>query len=157
TGACGCCGLRMFAGSSNALFLLYRSATAMTHRDIYLLESSDRAQSFRGSKVQPWEIGACPMTSMSIASTPTTTVAAWESSGPGSLGQIDTKDARIPTPISAPGESTTRKHPRLAVNARGDVLFVWTEGTAWSRGGSFRWQLFDAAGRPTTEKGSSAG
>jgi hypothetical protein len=51
--------------------MLYRSATALTHRDIYLLESTDRGRSFRGSRVQPWEIGACPMTSMSIASSST--------------------------------------------------------------------------------------
>jgi len=156
TGACGCCGLRIFAGPSNALFLLYRSATAMTHRDIYLLESTDRGQSFRGSKVQPWEIGACPMTSMSIASTSKDVFGAWETAGQVYFGAIDTKGARIAMPIPAPGDSRTRKHPRLAVNAHGDVLFVWTEGTAWSRGGSLAWQLFDAAGRPT-EKGSSSG
>src|SRR5262249_1482918 len=117
TGACGCCGLRMFAGPSNALFLLYRSATAMTHRDIYLLESTDRGQSFRGSKVQPWEIGACPMTSMSIASSSTATFGAWETAGQVYFGRIDTKAARIPAPVPAPGDGTTRKHPRLAVNS----------------------------------------
>src|SRR5262245_52575368 len=37
-GACGCCGLRLFAGPSNKLYALYRSATALTHRDMYLLE-----------------------------------------------------------------------------------------------------------------------
>src|SRR5581483_3953873 len=77
TGACGCCGLRIFAGPSSALYLLYRSATALTHRDMYLLESTDHGQSFRGSKVQPWEIGACPMTSMSIRSTASNVFGAW--------------------------------------------------------------------------------
>jgi hypothetical protein len=157
TGACGCCGVRVFAGPSNALFLLYRSATAMTHRDIYLLESIDHGQSFHGSKVQPWEIGACPMSSMSIAASTTKMFGAWETDGQVYFGQIDTKAARIPAPIAAPGPGTTRKHPRLAVNSSGDVLFVWTEGTAWSRGGSFAWQVFDATGRPSTESGSNPG
>jgi hypothetical protein len=33
------------------------------------------------------------------------------------------------------------------------VLLVWTEGTGWQRGGSLAWQLFDANGQPTNEKG----
>jgi hypothetical protein len=157
TGACGCCGLRMFAGPSSTLYLLYRSATALTQRDIYVLESTDHGQSFRGSKVQPWEIGACPMTSMSIASTRSDVFAAWETAGQVYFGQVDTKTARIPTPLAAPGDAGTRKHPRLAVNSNGEVLFVWTEGTAWSRGGSLAWQVFDSAGKPTVAKGSSPG
>jgi len=157
TGACGCCGLRLFAGPSNALFLLYRSATAMTHRDLYVLESIDRGQTFRGSEVQPWEIGACPMTSMSIASNSNEVFGAWETAGQVYFGAIDTKEARVPTPIAAPGDSGTRKHPRLAVNANGSVLFVWTEGTAWSRGGSLAWQTFDRTGRPIASRGSRPG
>lgn len=157
TGACGCCGVRMFAGPSNILYLLYRSATAMTHRDMFLLESNDQGRTFRGSRVQPWEIGACPMTSMSIASTQSSVLAAWETAGQVYFGEIDPKAARIPAPIAAPGEGGTRKHPRLATNTNGDVLFVWTEGTAWARGGSVAWQMFDASGRGTAVKGTSAG
>jgi hypothetical protein len=157
TGACGCCGVGLFSGPSNLLFVLYRSATAMTHRDVYLLQSADRGRSFRGSKVQPWEIAACPMTSMSIASNAEAAYGAWETAGQVYFGRIDTRSAGIPAPIAAPGEGTTRKHPRLAVNARGEVLLVWTEGTAWSRGGAVAWQVFDAAGRPTPDKGSRDG
>jgi hypothetical protein len=157
TGACGCCGLRLFAGPSNTLYALYRSATALTHRDMYLLESTDRGRSFRGSRVQPWEIGACPMTSMSIASTSTAVFGAWETAGQVYFGEVNTKDARLPNPIAAPGDANARKHPRLAINADGHVLFVWTEGTAWSRGGSFAWQIFDTAGRPTVTKGLTSG
>ena len=157
TGACGCCGLRIFAAPSSALYLLYRSATALTHRDMYLLESTDHGQSFHGSKVQPWEIGACPMTSMSFTATGSNVFGAWETAGQVYFGQIDTKAARIPAPIAAPGDAGTRKHPRLAVNAEGEMLLVWTEGTAWSRGGSFAWQMFDSAGDPTASKGASPG
>jgi hypothetical protein len=71
----------MFAGPSNLLFLLYRSATAMTHRDMFLLESNDQGRTFRGSRVQPWEIGACPMTSMSIAAAGSRVFGAWETAG----------------------------------------------------------------------------
>ena len=64
---------------------------------------------------------------------------------------------RIPTPISAPGDGTVRKHPRLATNAKGDMLFVWTEGTSWARGGSVSWQMFDSSGRPATVRGTNSG
>src|SRR5215813_9067038 len=153
TGACGCCGLRMFASPSNTLYVLYRSATEMTHRDIFVLESTDHGRTFRGSRVQPWEIGACPMTSMSITSSSSKAFGAWETAGQVYFGEIHSKSARIPAPIPAPGVSGTRKHPRLAVNSAGEVLFVWTEGTAWSRGGSLAWQVFDRTGKPAIVKG----
>jgi hypothetical protein len=155
TGACGCCGVRMFAGPADTLYLLYRSATTITHRDVFLLKSADKGRTFSGSRVHPWEIGACPMTSMSIASSASRVFGAWETAGQVYYGEIDTKNARIPIPIPAPGDSGTRKHPRLATNANGDVLFVWTEGTAWARGGSLAWQAFDSSGRVTTTKGAA--
>jgi hypothetical protein len=151
TGVCGCCGLRLFAGPSNILYLLYRSATAVTHRDMYLLESTDRGRNFQASRVQPWDVGACPMSSASIASNASTAFAAWETAGQVYFGEIDSQSGRIPTAISAPGDGGTRKHPRLAADARGNVLLVWTEGTAWARGGSVAWQVFDPSGRPTTK------
>jgi hypothetical protein len=151
TGVCGCCGLRLFAGPSNILYLLYRSATGVTHRDIYLLESTDLGRSFRGSRVQPWDVGACPMSSASIASNASTVFGAWETAGQVYYGEIDSRSGRVPTPISAPGDGGTRKHPRVAADARGNVLLVWTEGTAWARGGSVAWQLFGPSGRATTK------
>jgi hypothetical protein len=157
TGACGCCGLRLFAGPSSTLYMLYRSATVMTHRDIYLLQSSDQGRSFIGSKVQPWEIGACPLTSMSLTSSGSRILGAWETAGQVYYGATDAKSARIPSPIGAPGVAGTRKHPRLAASPNGDVLFAWTEGTAWARGGSVAWQVFDASGRAMDVKGQSTG
>jgi hypothetical protein len=82
---------------------------------------------------------------------------AWETAGQVYFGEIDTKAARIPAPIAAPGDAGTRKHPRLAVNAKGEMLLVWTEGTAWSRGGSFAWQMFDSVGNRTDSKGARPG
>jgi hypothetical protein len=157
TGACGCCGLRLFAGPSSTLYMLYRSATAMTHRDIYVLQSSDQGRSFIGSRVQPWEIGACPMTSMSLTLSGSRILGAWETAGQVYFGATEAKSVRIPSPIAAPGEAGTRKHPRLAANPNGEVLFAWTEGTAWARGGSLAWQVFDAAGRAMDVKGQAPG
>jgi hypothetical protein len=33
---------------------------------------------------------------------------------------------------------------------------AWTEGTGWQRGGAVAWQVFDANGKPTEEKGRLA-
>jgi hypothetical protein len=155
-GACGCCGIRALA-SSDTLLLLYRSATAMIHRDVHLLQSTDRGRTFRGSRVQEWEINACPMTSMSLATIADTTLGAWETAGQVYFGRIDARTARIPESMAAPGAGTNRKHPRLAVNRRRETLLAWTEGTAWARGGSLAWQVFDASGRPTDVKGTAPG
>jgi hypothetical protein len=157
TGACGCCGLTIFAAPSNALFMLYRAATAKIHRDIYLLQSNDQGRSFRGSNVHPWEISTCAMTSASLAASASRVVGAWETAGQVYYGDVDTNTARIQQPTAAPGDGGTRKHPRLALNAGGEMLLVWTEGTAWARGGSLAWQLFDAAGKPTAVKGQAPG
>src|SRR5438105_463281 len=51
-GACGCCGMRMFADARGDVYILYRSATEMVHRDIYLL-SSKNGETFAGKKVGP--------------------------------------------------------------------------------------------------------
>jgi hypothetical protein len=157
TGACGCCGVRMFAGPSDALYVLYRSATATVHRDMFLLESNDQGRTFRGARVQPWEIGACPMTSMAMASSASNVFAAWETAGQVYFGEIDAKRARIPVTVPAPGVGSTRKHPRLAVNGSGDVLVVWTVGTAWARGGALAWQTFDSSARVAAISGTAPG
>jgi hypothetical protein len=157
TGACGCCGVSLFAGSSNTLYLLYRAATSLTHRDIYVLRSGDKGASFRGSRVQPWEIAACPMSSMSLIASGSRVIGAWETAGQVYFGDVDTSGSRIASPAAAPAEGPNRKHPRLAASASGAMLFLWTEGTAWARGGSLAWQVFDPAGHPAGPTGTAPG
>jgi hypothetical protein len=157
TGTCGCCGMRMLAGPSRSLIVLYRSASTPTDRDVFVLTSTDGGGSFRGSRVQPWHIGSCPMTSMALTTVGNRIVGAWETAGQVSFGAIDLAGARIPEPVAAPGPAGSRKHPRLAVNTRGETMLVWTEGTAWARGGSMAWQVFDSSGHPTSQKGSEPG
>ena len=38
------------------------------------------------------------------------------------------------------------RHPSIAVNAHGDRLIAWTDGTAWARGGTVSWELQGADG-----------
>jgi hypothetical protein len=153
TGACGCCGMKTFVNNQGDVFALYRSATQSLHRDIYLLRSSDRGRTFQGKLLHKWDINACPMSSMDFAENAGMLVCAWETGGQiywtritGASGAGAAGD-----PIAAPGEGKGRKHPRLAVNGKGEILLVWTEGTGWQKGGALAYQLYDPNGRPATD------
>jgi hypothetical protein len=156
TGACGCCGLHLFA-DGDALFLLYRSATAGgTQRDIFFLGSTDHGRSFTGTRVHPWRINACPMTSMSLAAG-RQLFGAWETEGNVFFATLDRSAHRAIDVIEAPALKGPAKHPRIAVNAKGQALLAWTEGTGHTHGGALAWQLFDAQGRPAKVSGRSEG
>jgi hypothetical protein len=149
TGACGCCGMKAFVDRRGDVFALYRSATESVHRDIYLLRSSDHGKSFQGSLLHKWNINACPMSSMDFAEHADTMVCAWETGGQVYWTRIAARSTSDPIP--APGDGKGRKHPRLAVNGKGEILLVWTEGTGWQKGGSLAYQIYDSAGRPIGE------
>ncbi len=155
TGACGCCGMGLFADRRGNVYVVYRSAREMVHRDVYLLASVDGGGRYRGRLLSPWETSSCPMSSMAFAEGPSGVIAAWEKAG-------DVRFARVadgpstPSAISPPGEPRNCKHPRLAVNSAGQVLLVWTEGTGWARGGSLAWRVFGPDGRALDEGGGRA-
>ncbi len=154
TGACGCCGMAMETDAKGTVRILYRSATDNIHRDIYLLTSHDQARSFEGRKLHPWDINACPMSSMSFSEAANQVKGAWETGG-----QVYFEDltAQAAASVSASGGSKGHKHPRLASASDGTTLLVWTEGTGWARGGSLAWQLYDGTGSPIGLKGTAAG
>jgi len=155
TGVCGCCGLRMLA-SAGDLHALYRSATNGTGRDTYALRSRDGGRTFQSQRVHPWEIGACPMTTMAIAGRERL-FQAWETDGQVYFTALDRPERPTAPVMTVVNDDARRKHPRLAVNRDGSILLVWTEGTAWARGGSIAWQVFDPAGSPTSVRGSRPG
>ena len=154
-GVCGCCALRLAVTSRGELHLLYRSARETVHRDIYSLVSTDRGATFTSERLHGWEIGACPMTSMSIVPG-TPLLRAWETEGQVYFNRTGNR-AEPTSPALEPGVTPRRKHPRLAVNAAGTVLLVWADGTAWNRGGSVAWQAISRDGKPTEVKGIQAG
>ena len=156
TGVCGCCALRLVARPGGELQLLYRSATRLVHRDVYSLVSSNRGRTFAGTRVHAWKIGACPMTSMSLAATGPSLLA-WETDGQVYFSSSASGDTPKAPPVTPSSEPMRRKHPRLAVGRDGGVLLAWTEGTSWGRGGSLAWQFFEPDGLPTRVKGDRAG
>lgn len=157
TGACGCCGMRAFADRQGRVHLLYRAATESVNRDMYLLTSDNRGQSFSGMRLDKWKINACPMSSASFADGANGLLAAWETEGQVYFAALNPKKPQPLPPIPATGVAGKRKHPVIAANARGETLFVWTESTGWKKGGSLAWQLYDAQGKPMGEKGEAAG
>jgi hypothetical protein len=156
TGACACCGMKALADPSGNVDLLFRAATGGTERGMVLLASRDRGASFGPTALHPWHINACPMSSAALATGPTGLLAAWETSGQVFFARIDPKTGIPSPPVAPPGDARSRKHPALAVNARGEILLAWAEGTAWQRGGDLAWQVFDSSGRPTAKAGRIA-
>lgn len=152
TGACACCGTKALADSNGTLYTLYRAASEHVNRDLMLLWSSDHGEHFEAKSLEPWRIAACPMSSESLVEAPSGVFAAWETQGKVAFARIDPRTHEVSAPAGPPGGGD-RKHPSLAVNARGETLLVWAEGTGWQRGGSLAWRVFDSSGRPTREAG----
>jgi len=151
TGACGCCGMRAFADAKGTLYLLYRSANAVS-RDMTLLVSHNQGGSFESATVNKWMIQGCPMSSASLAEGGSRVIAATELNGHIYFNTVESAGVRLSPPLAPPGEQK-RKHPALAANAKGETLLAWTEGTAWEKGGALAWQVFDGDGKPIAEKG----
>ena len=155
-GACSCCGMSAFANPEGNLFVLFRDALRVTQRDMMLLTSSDHGLRFTERFSDPWPIGGCPMSTAAFSQSGTTTWASWETDGIVYRCGFDARTFRQlgrPVAVSAKGG----KHPFLVSNSKGQTLQVWTEGTGWQKGGTYSWELLDASGRPTAERGKRNG
>ena len=157
TGACGCCGMAALATAGNAVYMMYRSAAAIDRRHTYVLRSTDRGATYAATKLEEWNIGQCPMSTYSLVQAPSGVFATWETAGQVQFARVDVAAGTSPAIVRPSGEGRNRKHPALAVNARGEILLAWTEGMGWQRAGSIAWQVFSATGAPTNERGSARG
>jgi hypothetical protein len=158
TGVCGCCGLRAFADRTGSLYVLFRSATDVVNRDIYLLASTDHGRSFQGSDISKWNVGACVMSSESMTQAPDGSVlAAWETEKQVYFSRIKAGTDEIATPVRAPGTGTNRKYPAVVGNNRNQVLLAWGDGMAWKKGGTAAWQVYGKDGRPESVAGKADG
>jgi hypothetical protein len=146
-GACGCCGMRALFDRSGALHVLYRAATDAKHRDTTWLMIDSRG-AHAPVRVHAWDLEMCPMTTYALAETGAGVAAAWETAQQIYSADLDPATGKVAALAQVPGQGS-RKHPSIAVNASGDRLLAWTEGTAWKRGGTVAWRLTDPTG---TEK-----
>jgi hypothetical protein len=156
TGACSCCGMRAFADSSGAVYILFRGAAAEVNRDEFLLVSRQPGSEFFIANVDRWRIGTCPMSSASITQAKGGVLAAWETAEKIRFATVSPRTRAVSAAISPPGESP-RKHPVIVANDEGETLLTWTEGTGWGRGGSVVWQLYTKNGKPASEQGRVEG
>ncbi|MCH7792862.1 MAG: hypothetical protein IID31_11365 [Planctomycetes bacterium] len=98
------------------------------------------------------------MSSASFTTSGDDVLAAWESRRQVYFARIEGETSEVTEPIPAPGRGDNRKHPALASHDDGRTILVWTEGTAWQRGGEIVWQVFDTDGNPMTgETGRAKG
>ena len=152
TGACGCCGMRLFADHPTGLLALYRSAAETVHRDVYLLSSDDQGRSFAGALVEPWEIGACPMSSMFFSQGKLGLFAAWETAEQVRFGRVDAATPTVIEPTSPPGDADRRKHPVLAQTDT-HMLLAWVVARGWGKPPNLHWRLFSPEGKPLNQRG----
>lgn len=149
-GVCACCSLRALAGPGDALNIFFRNAAKADHRAMTLLTGSGGKAQTR--EVEPWKINACPMSSAALTFRQNRLLGAWETAGQIRAGWISETAL---SPVTAAGQDA--KHPAIAVNAAGNILVAWVEGSGWNRGGSAAWQEFDAQLKPVGERGESKG
>lgn len=154
TGVCGCCGMHAFTETDGTVRVLFRTAFETVHRDMYLLTSRDHGRTFQSANVSQWNIGACVMSAEAFAETKAFTLAAWETEKQVYFGKISGNT--VPQSIGAPGTGENRKYPVLATNTRGETLLAWTEGTAWKKGGSLAWQIYDPNLKPAGDVGKAS-
>lgn len=157
-GACGCCGLRAGTDAAGHLFVAYRGAREMIHRETILLQSIDAGATFQSLPLQDWATGSCPMSLPAIGRLGSKTQIAWETEG--RIYSRTFPEASSSSPATAqtaivPGPGA--RLPALASNSRGETLLVWTEGTGWNRGGRLGWRLLDRFGTPTDQGGIREG
>lgn len=156
TGACPCCGTKSLVDKAGNVYVLYRTATAGVNRDLYLLRSRDGGETFDGNTLHPWRINACPMSSESLAEGGGAIAAAWETAGRVYFARINPETGKPSEPITPPG-GAGQKHPSVAINARGELLMAWAEETAWQKGGTLAWQVFNREGKPVGKPGRLEG
>jgi hypothetical protein len=154
-GACGCCGMKAYADDAGAVHVLFRAADKVVNRDIWLLTSTDHGQTFTGTDVSRWNIGACVMSSEFFTAASGGLFAAWESEKQAYFGRV--VNGKVEKSIAAPGTPVNRKYPVIAGNARGETLFAWTEGMAWKKGGTAAWHVYDKDGNPEVAGGKAEG
>ncbi len=148
-GACGCCSLDTLS-AGGGLWVSYRSAGNNVHRDQHLLTSMDDGDSFADAIIQPWSIGACPVTTTTFAQGPASVRVAWETNGQVYVAPVDDL-----TDIASPEHKGRFRHknPAIATNREDHTLLAWGDAPGYRAGGTLQWQLFDAEGQPLSQTG----
>jgi hypothetical protein len=149
TGACGCCGMRLFARGKH-VWCIYRGAADSTHRGLFLLASHDHGETFAGAELAPMTLGVCLMSTANFAPVGRSdALVAWETLGQVSFGRVTPDGVRVHPKTDAPDDVKNQKHPTLVVSPnREEILLTWTEGMKFGHGGQLVWQVYNNNGEP---------
>jgi len=156
TGACSCCGMSSTIDRSARLNLLYRAAGQNVHRDLTLLWSADRGESFTAAPIHGWKINACPLTTSALTTAEEGVLAAWETEQQVYFATLIAGQPGLPRPV-VQGAAAVRRHPAIARNSRGETLVAWTVGAGWKGGSEVAWQEYDPSGKPMSAAGQIGG
>lgn len=151
SGACGCCGVAGFLNANGEPGMLFRNARSQSQRDMTLLQQDAPAKTFQTIMSDPWKLAMCPMSSAALVAAPLMNWAAWESEGGIRLLGFTSEKQEVVSLRLGPAKGA--RHPALAINAGGEILILWTEGTGWDRGGSLAWQKLSPEGKQLGEPG----
>ena len=144
-GACACCGMRVHYMEPDRLHIAYRGIQGKV-RPMIDLRSKDGGRTFQYSSFNPWEIEACPMSSVSLLSMPDGGLLFGnEQAGRIRLNHYSVDKDRV-VPFSDSLKEMPGKHASMAKDEDGNILLSWAEGAGWAKGGSLRWKLLDRKG-----------
>lgn len=141
SGTCACCGLRVAVDELDRLNVLFRAAFTVMDRDMVWLQSKNQGQTFEVINRDAWRIGQCPMSTAWVRDG----WLAWESGGKVKYARQTAGDLQ---PVSPMGD-VKRKHPVAVQLKDGSAVLIWTEGTAWQKGGAVCWQATGKDGKLT--------
>jgi hypothetical protein len=151
TGACACCSMQGIVGADGKLYLAYRNALPGGNKDSYLLMSGDQGKTFAALRLEPWPDAGCPGSTYSLNSTRAGVFVAWDTLGKVSFARVD----ESVKPITAPTGGKKSRSPVVVGNARGQILFAWSEAKNLGQfrdGADLAWRLYDKDGKPLTGK-----
>ena len=153
-GVCACCGLTAGANASGALAILYRTAVAGSGRGARLIELPPGANAATPPKLlaeDKWQMSACPMTTAECRDSSNELRVQWVREFQLQSWTNNALSASTDAP------KTIMNHPRSVLNAKGEELRTWVEGSSWGKAGTIHWRVFDPDGKPLNIKGSAKG
>jgi hypothetical protein len=143
SGVGACCNFVVLPDPNWSLGVIYRTARKTTTRDTMFTWAGPTGRGYR--ILDDWESAACVPTSYCAAASPSGALVALESDGAVRWYRPFNKPEPMPT-FTPPGDSSPRKYPALAVNAKGEVLLAWIAKPTATSGGTLEWCVSTADG-----------
>jgi hypothetical protein len=147
---CNCCTTSAAYGADGRLAVLYREETG-DERDMWVVLTGPTLEPVRRRiSTTGWKTDTCPMTYFSIARSGTGYVAVWPTKGQVYFARLDAEGAVLPPgEIRTPGTAGMRSGVLAIPGSDGSTLVAWKDKDVLG------WQLYDSAGRPGEQSGST--